>query len=429
MRNTLSYKDIISNLMTFANNYNLVGLGLRGASIFGKFILVTYLATVFSLADLGIYGLFITSVVLVTYLLGLEFHTYTTREILAVKPEARPNIVLNQIVMHVGAYLLVLPFVLLIFWGGFLPWSTALLFYVVVIFVHIGQEIYRILIILSRPTAAYLVSFLLHGSWTFVVILVAWLWPAWQNLNVIFSLWAGSAFLGVIVGAILLTQMGLLHFQKKNVDFTWIWQGIQVGYKFFIGIIAYRIIDLSDRYFVQFFHGDTEVGIYTLFGSIANIAQEFVFAGFVSIIFPKIVSSLERGDLVTYRTQLQRLKQSVFRGSMIIGLVLTVGIYLLIFLLQREELLAALPAYFLLLGSAIVLNLSMIPHYQLYAHGQDRRIMWAVIWGLGLNLILNTILIPSFSIIGAALATILSFSVVGVLKWWFARQIVGGSNQ
>lgn len=428
MLETLSNKGNLSNLILFARNYNIVGLGLRSASILGKFILIAYLASVFSLAELGVYGLFLTSAVLVTYLLGFEFHTYTTRQILGTVPERRPNIILNQIVMHSGAYLLVLPFVLLIFWGGFLPWSTAFLFYLVVIFVHLGQEIYRLLIILSRPTAAYLVSFLLHGSWTFVVILVTWLWPAWQTLNMVFAFWAGFAFLGVFVGAILLMRMGLFHFQQKSVDFAWIWQGIQVGYKFFIGIIAYRIIDLSDRYFVQYYHGDAEVGIYTLFGSVANIAQEFVFAGFVAVIFPKIISSLELGDLATYRTQLQRLKQSVFRGSAVMVLVLTAGIYLLIFLLQREELLMAIPAYFLLLGSATVLNLSMIPHYQLYAHGQDQLIMYSVLIGLGLNLILNIILIPSFGITGAALATILSFSVVGVFKWWFARHIVSESE-
>jgi O-antigen/teichoic acid export membrane protein len=408
-------------IRTLLQNFNAIAIGLRGASILGKFLLITFLARFLSLADLGIYGLFQTSVLLVIAILGFEFHTYTTRQILRVGDGERPLMVRNQSVMHLLAYLLILPLTLIIFWGAFLPWQIAIYFYLITILLHMGQEITRLLITLSRATAAYFVSFFLQGLWTYLYVGTTLLVPTARNLDVLFIFWLFSAAVGVAVGLLLIASMGLLRHTDEEIDWGWIKNGLRVSTHFFLGVLAYRVIDLSDRYFVQYFNGETAVGIYTLFGSVANIAQDFIYAGIVALIFPRMVHSFQNQDYAAYADQLRRLKRDVSRGAVVMALLLTVGIFILILLLGRDELRDQIAAFFLLLSSNMVLIFSFIPHYQLYVHGKDNLILRSVIAGVLVNLILNSILIPYWGIIGAGIATVVSFSLVGFLKAWFLR--------
>jgi len=412
--------------LTLLQKYNVVGLGLRGLSILGKFFLITYLTAQLTFTDLGIYGLFLTSIVLVNYVQGFEFHTYMARQILGNSPEDRANLLFNQALFHLILYTLVLPTILIIFLFEFLPWSLIIYFYWIAIAVHIAQEIHRLLIVISKPTLAYLILFFSHGLWTIGYILIAWQNPNWRNLDMLFLSWGISATLGVIVGAVALYNLGLLTLEKKTVRWDWINTGILVSYKFFIGIIAYRVIDLSDRYFVQYFEGEEMVGVYTLFGSVTNIAHELVFTGIVALIFPLMIRSIQQQDMVSYQKHMSRLKRDVLISSAGIAVLMVIGIYVLIYFLQRPELALNMPTFFLLLGSVTILNLSTIPHYQLYAYGLDHLIMRSVILGVFLNLILNTLLIPPFGIIGAASATIISFGVVGIAKMLFAQLHASG---
>ena len=402
-------------------HYNLPSLTLRISALAGKFLLITFLSKWFSLADLGVYGLFVTTIIFVNYIQGIEFHAYATREILATVPTQQPALVFNQTIAHFAIYALVLPSCWFIFSGGFLPVYLLGYFLSVAVMTHLGQEIHRLLIVLARPTAAYTISFLTHGLWAYLVIIVMWIWPATRQLEIVFGMWALLAMMGLFIGAVLLYQMGLLNWVGLKVNLAWIGRGISVSHKFFVGAISYRLIDLSDRYFVQYFHGEAAVGIYTLFGSVANIAQDMVFTGVVAITFPLLVASQQRNDLSGYQSSYQQLKRDVWIASIAVGALLIIAMYGLLYWLNRPELFENLPVFFVLMGNSFILNISLVSHYVLYAHTQDKKIMWSVVMGVILNLILNFTLIPTYNIWGAAVATAISFAVVGLLKWWLSR--------
>ena len=175
---------------------NIVGGGLRVLSVGGKFALLLYLAQLTSLETLGTYGLFTVTAHIALHLLGLEFFTYATRELIGARTENRSAVLRNQVVVYALAYVLLLPPLCLVFVSGFLPWRLAPYFFWVVVANHVTQEGQRILIALERPLSAYVCSSITHGLWTFVVIGLGLVDASLRSIDVVLTTWAAFGTIG-----------------------------------------------------------------------------------------------------------------------------------------------------------------------------------------------------------------------------------------
>ncbi len=65
---------------------------------------------------------------------------------------------------------------------------------------------------------------------------------------------------------------------------------------------------------------------------------------------------------------------------------------------------------------------SNIFHYDLYVKKKDSIILCVAIIGMVVNVGLNLILIPKYNIFGAAIATLLSFFMIFLLKFYFSTR-------
>lgn len=102
-----------------------LNFGLRGATLTSKFILVFFLALFLEPGDLGLYGLLTVTISYSIYVIGFDFYTYSTRELLAQPRERWSPMLRDQGVYFMLAYLLVLPLLVVIFLQGWLPWHLA----------------------------------------------------------------------------------------------------------------------------------------------------------------------------------------------------------------------------------------------------------------------------------------------------------------
>ena len=399
-----------------SDRLNIVGLLLRGSSMLGKFLLILLLSKQGTLTDLGIYGLFITTVVLVNYAQGIEFHSFAGRELICGAESNRASIIGNQTLVYLITYALLLPLVLLVFVGQVLSWELVYLFYWIVVVTHLGQETHRALIVLSQLKRAYFVSFLMHGLWAIVAVVFMFFSLHFAGLKFIFILWGCSASLGLIVGVVFLKKEQCIHSGMFKFDRVWVMNGLQVCYKFFIAALAFKSIELSDRYFIQYYFDNSAVGVYTLFSSIAAISQEIIFTGIVVVIYPAMVSSFRKGDLANYQASYRRLKTRVSVGSALLGLVILIAAHYLFSYLEKPEFDQNFLTFIILLFAGVIVNLSLVPHYALYARAKDSSLMWAVLFGAVVNLVLNYLLIPSYGMLGAAWATLVAVSLVFTIK-------------
>jgi O-antigen/teichoic acid export membrane protein len=384
--------------------YNLAGAALRVVSVGGKLLLILYLARFLRLEDLGVYGLTTTTVLLAVYVIGFDFYTFCARELLAVAPSARGRLLRDQLVCHGLGYVILAPALLVFFATGFLPWSVLGYFYWILVGTHLCQEIHRVLITLARPIAAYAISAVAHGIWPFPVVVLGTVYPELRTLDLVFLAWALSASGGVALGAFWLAQIEAIPRSPERIDWTWIRRGMTVSYKFFISSLLFRSIEFSNRYFLHYFWGDARVGVYTLYASVANTLHDLTATTVAAPAFAPLVASYQSGDRVVFSRQLHRLRQGLVRTSFILLPVFIAGLPILFAVIEKPLLYEQRTAYFVLLSGALLLNLSLHPHYRLYAGRMDNQIFVASAFAAAVNVAANVLLVPMFEVNGAAVA-------------------------
>jgi O-antigen/teichoic acid export membrane protein len=405
-----------------AGRQQLATLLIRGGMVGSKLLLLYYLARYLSLADVGTYSIFLTSVTIAVYLLGGEFHAFSIRELLAAPESRRGTLARYQMAFYGASYIVVLPMLAVVFAAGWLPWRTAGWFFGIAVGSHLTQELHRlILMVLRRSVAAYAVLFLSQSAWIFVVVPLGVYAPRFRALDPVFFGWALGSTVSLLAGWAVLSAGGLPDCSSWKIDWAWLGRGAQVSARFLAMALCQRLIDYADRYFIKTYRTAEELGVYSLYSSIVNLAQEGVFLTVVVRIVPSLVSSAGRGDEARLRRAEAVLARDI-RWVLLLGIAALVAApYVLFPLLHREELFLQISAYWILLAGAAVLCLSFVPHWVLYARGRDNRILLAISLGAATNLLLNYLWIRRFGLVGAASATAVALALVAVLKAAFAR--------
>jgi len=398
--------------------YNLI---LRGLAIAGRFVVLIGIGRYLSETDLGIYGLFYSTIVLSIYFIGLDFYTFSTREIIAAKGTDRLTFIRNQFAFHLYSYLIILPILLPVFFYDILPVRYMLWFYIVLIFNHLSQEFIRIFIALSRSIFANFISFVHSGLWVFVLA-VFWIldFGFLINLETILIFWGAASVTAFLVALAYLKFALKEPLPGTKVNWTWIRQGLFTAMPFFVGSVCYKIIEHSNRYFIDFFQGRDLVGIFTFYAGIANIVSVLVNTAIIIIAYPKLYELFISRNWEQYNIEKRKFFRNVLLMSVASGLILLLMIDPLIALIGKSDTFQPnLSSFYLLVLANVILNISLIPHFILYVQKKDLAIMFSTLAGMLLNVVLNYFLIKSNSIDGAAVSMIGSFLIIAIVKFYF----------
>ena len=210
----------------------------------------------------------------------------------------------------------------------------------------------------------------------------------------------------------------------NKINLKWIIYGIKVSLPFFIGTILYKIIEFSGRYFLSFYHSETEVGVYTFFTSISNILFVFVQTIVIIELYPKLIKAKNSGQEEFFLT-LKIFKKQILQYS-VIGIILSIiCIYPLLWFLDKMALFESVSSYLFLLVSTLFFCFSFISHYALYVYKKDFDILKATIISFVFNIFLSIVLIPRFAVLGAALAQLSAFAIMFIVKstYWKKQKL------
>ncbi|NTZ37561.1 hypothetical protein EXW94_07315 [Enterobacter sp. JMULE2] len=92
--------------------YNLL---IRGATLASRFVLVIFIAKFLSTEELGAYSLFAASITYALFFVGMDFYTFSSREILSVDKSLWFGIVKNQFVFYLLFYFIGFPLIYSLF--------------------------------------------------------------------------------------------------------------------------------------------------------------------------------------------------------------------------------------------------------------------------------------------------------------------------
>lgn len=362
--------------MLARNFLQLSNIAIRGLTLVSKFLLIFFLARFLEPAELGVYGLLVATVGYSLYLLGFDFYTYSTRELLKRKRQEWGGLLKAQGALILILYAIFLPPLSLIFINDLLPMSVFGWFFVLLILEHINQELGRLLIAVSEQLCASLVLFLRSGLWAVLVAGLMFYRPDMRNLDVVFAAWTLGGLAALVLGVLRVRSMGLSGW-RQQIDWVWIIKGLKVALALLVATLAIRGVFTLDRYWFQELAGLEVLGAYVLFMGISMALMSFLDAGIFAFIYPGLISAYQQKNEVGFRRGMLKL---------ILQTVCLSGAFTLIALMVIGPLLVWLdkPLYseqqglfIWILLATVLYAIGMIPHYGLYAQGRDRPIIYS----------------------------------------------------
>ena len=421
---------MISRSTIFKTSSNLI---LRGLAVISKLLLVIYLGKYFLLSDLGTYHIFAISAALFVFILGFEFHSFSSREYEKMEKDQVGYYFSNQLLFLILCYfpgvLLMLGFFSLdiLPWKYFTPFALVLFFDLIAL--HIG-----VLLAARKFSIWFNILFFFRGG-LWVYFFVAWThFVEPLGLDELFTFWILGNALSVFAGLIVLNYNGLWSLKKFTPDWEWIKKGVKIAAPFYLLVIFMRFIDYTDRYFLELFYGKTEVGIYSFFAGISNVP--------ISLISSAVTIQFMPFFLAAYREDVREKKIKLSREylGLVIGIqaVVFIGVFLflepLLAFVGKDELVQSQTTLWILLLASALLTIGTYPQLILYARRNDKTLLWTGFLGLVVCVGLNYWLVPLYGVLGAAYAALLTRGTIFLSRSYFAvfnpaRPIKNSSDQ
>lgn len=377
-------------------------LFLRGLTLASRFLLSLLLARMLSPAEMGQYGLLTAALAFALLGVGLEFYTYTLREMVAATPTGQAWIIANQLVLGAVALLIVGVLILIAVPSGLFPKRLAPWFFLILITEHISLEATRILIISSRPVRAYLSIFLRGGIWIYALAVLMYNSPPSRTLESVLMWWVGGGVASIVFSAISLSGLPWQELKNYRPDWKMIVTGLRTARPFMLTAMGASIVSYVDRFIIDGFLDKEALGIYTFFSTVmigllslgTSISHQFL---------PKIISGYSTSQNA-YRAALRALFWSL--------LIVAVGSTIISGLAMGPTLnFLGLTAYasnvwlfYAMLPGVFLRILADVPSYALYAARSDSYLLYCNLGAGLISISLNFLLIPSFALYGAALA-------------------------
>jgi O-antigen/teichoic acid export membrane protein len=370
-----------------------------------------------SIEQLGIYGLLTGSISYCLYIVGLDYYTYTTRELMSQPKENWSILLRDQVTFYIITYALTLPIFLILFTQQLLPWKMLLPFYGLLAIEHISQELYRILVAIQKPLLASISLFFRLGAWIYAIFIYTIILNFSVSLNLIFTGWSIGGLLSIMLGLVYLHKaIDWSRVKKQRINWTAILNGLRVSSHLLVSTLALRTLFTFDRYFIEWYVSTESVGVYTFYSSLVNGISGFIDAGVIVFQAPQIVKSYKLGNMVEFNKA-----KAIMQRSIIIALIILCGLSLIIInpllhFISKETFIKDISIYYWLLLATIFLSLSNISHYELYAKDKDRHLMFSGIVTLVVFCSGAYILMPHFGSEGVAISMASSMIVMFIFK-------------
>lgn len=401
--------------MSISNRSRLLNLSLRTMTLVSRFLFVFCLARFVDSSFVGLYGLFTAAVGYALYFLGLDFYTYSNREILKLEKDAWGRPLKNQLALTAVLYAIFLPLSMGLFVFGALPLHMLPWFVLILVCEHVNQELGRLLNAISEQLLASLALFVRQGVWAIGVVALMALDKNTRTLDYIFGAWAISGVLAALVAIRRLQQLNIGGWQAA-IDWQWVIKGLKICIPLLMATLALRGVTIFDRYWLQALSGIHLVGAYVLFVGVSGSLMVFLDAGIFAYGYPLLIRTFQKGNTTEFRRGWQKMLWQTLGFC----LLFAAGSILMLPNLLR---LIGNPFYseysFLypwLLLATIMNALSMIPHFALYAQGHDRPIITSHLGCLALFVVVTWLLSNVWPLLAVPVGLCITYAFIFIWK-------------
>lgn len=247
-------------------------------------------------------------------------------------------------------------------------------------------------------------------------------------LNIYFIVTLKMGVMGIILSQVLgnlLVMIGTLPFLLRNMRFSFrmrlFVEMSNFSVPLVVSTVATMALTLSDRYLIKYFLDYAEVGIYSLGYKVASVINLFLVQSFLLGFAPLAYRIFNQPEARRYFAKIT----TYFTLSMII-LALVLIFYskevIAVFASSNQEYLLAYNVIPLLCLAVIFRGLFSVVSMGLHYTKKTKYTTYIAVFVAVFNIGINFILIPSFGIYGAALASILANLMMTLLFYIYSQR-------
>ena len=393
----------------------LLNLSLRAATLISKFALVFLLARYLEPSEVGLYGLVYATIAYCLFVVGLEFYTFSMRELIAAPSSGRLCIIRNQVVFYCSTYLVFLPVFIGLFVGEWLPWYLIFWFYFLLVVEHLAQEMNRILVALSMQLEASIVLFMRSGVWGLIIIPLLWSGQDFRNLDFVFMAWLVGAFSSCVLGVFWIFPK-IKGGDFSLVDWGWIRKGVKVALPMLVGALAVRGLFTFDRYVVEAIGSLDVLGAYVLYAGIASAVISFLDAGVVVFYYPRLVDAARSNNTLVFNESMKSLGLNIAVATSVLTILAFFSSVLVVEWLDKQIYRDNFYLLKWLLLASFIYGLSHYAHLGLYSQGKDSAIVNSQLAAMLTFAVLIVVFYGRLGVVVVPVALCSAFSVMFLWK-------------
>lgn len=190
-------------------------------------------------------------------------------------------------------------------------------------------------------------------------------------------------------------------------------------------MLMYSVINISDRYIIQFFLGSSEVGKYSIHYSLASLPFLAINSPIINIYSPKIMKAASENDDLKVREYI-RQATGIYAiiGWLAMGLAYRFGSSVPYVIVGHSYYLDK-SFYLYIIAGFTIWSASMFWHKPMEIAKNTKAMLSYVSIAAAINVMLNIILVPLYGLNAAALSTLIAFCFYSLLVFLSVRKTVG----
>lgn len=396
----------------------LANTGLRVISMGSRFVLLIALSKFLEPSQVGLYGLFMATVIFSWQLLGGEIHNFGNRELLKTSGAQWPFVIQNMAAAILVLYIFLAPLLMAIFLFDLLPVRLALWFFPILLFDHLSQEMYRTLNFMGFPLKAGMVLLVRSGSWVWLALAMLWWVPETRNLESVFAWWLAGGILAVCIGGLMIYKI-IPDWGKWTIDMAWVRRAYKVGLLFLISSLSFRALSVLDRYAMSYVNGEDLLGVYVFYVGLSMSVIAILEPAVLAFLQPKLVAAHYQQDKREYRRIFRELCWSSIGLSLALSLAVVAISPWILDWIDRPIYIEHLPLLWVLLGVPVAYAAGIPAHSGLYAKGKDRSLALANFSALVVFVIVTALVSGSLPTYAPAIGLIGALLWGATLRTWF----------
>lgn len=229
---------------------------------------------------------------------------------------------------------------------------------------------------------------------------------------------------GELVGQIIMWAYAGTHIEKATVDFKEVLANLKPSLMLFIPLLAMSIYHIMDKTMLGALSSFTQSGYYYNADKVVNVTVG-VISGISTVMLPRMTALISSGK----KKESDELFKLSMEGTAIVGIAMAFGIAAIA---NEFEPVFFGPGYdecvlltIVLAPVLIIKAFSFTARYQyLVPHHKEKSYTVSVIVGAFVNLIANSLLIPSYGAMGAVLGTLLAELSACVWQYLSIRKLI-----